>query len=108
MPASNKKMPTLPRPRSRARARKVSPTASAPAAPPDVYVLSDSTGGLARHMLAAFLTQFPPDAIAPHFHTFIRGEHRLGEILEAIRARPGAICHAMVSDAFKKRIAAFC
>src|SRR5215204_3870841 len=27
-----------------------------------VHVLSDSTGNLARHMMTAFLTQFPPDA----------------------------------------------
>src|SRR4051794_2884 len=71
--------------------------------PPDVYILSDSTGSLARHMLAAFMTQFPIDSIAPHFHTFIRGEKRLGEILEHIKARPGAICYAMVSDALKKQ-----
>jgi [pyruvate, water dikinase]-phosphate phosphotransferase / [pyruvate, water dikinase] kinase len=90
------------------RPRSAPPTRPGPAAPRDLYVLSDSTGGLARHMLAAFMTQFPTDAFAVHFHTFIRGEHRLGEILEIIRARPGAICHAMVSDAFKRTIAAFC
>src|SRR3954463_15364709 len=76
--------------------------------PPVVYILSDSTGNLARHMLAAFITQFPTDAIAPQFHTFIRGEHRLDEVLHKIQEKPGAVCHAMVSDPFKERIAAFC
>jgi regulator of PEP synthase PpsR (kinase-PPPase family) len=99
-------------PHSRARnVPRPAPGAAGPAAapvPPDVYILSDSTGSLARHMLAAFLTQFPPDSIAPHFHTFIRGERRLGEIMDMIKARPGAICHAMVSDSFKEQIDAYC
>jgi hypothetical protein len=73
-----------------------------------IYVLSDSTGNLARHMLAALLTQFPAGSIAPHFHTFLRTEHRLAGVLERIKARPGPICHAMVSEAFKSRVADFC
>jgi len=77
-------------------------------APAIVYILSDSTGNLARHMLAAFITQFPTDAIATQFHTFIRGEHALNEVLRKIHNKPGAICHAMVSDLFKEKIAAFC
>ncbi len=93
---------------SRPRQASGKSTAARRSTPPDIYVLSDSTGGLARHMLAAFMTQFPIDSIAPHFHTFIRGEKRLEEVLEKIKARPGAICHAMVSDVFKQKIAAFC
>jgi regulator of PEP synthase PpsR (kinase-PPPase family) len=77
-------------------------------ATPIIYVLSDSTGNLARHMLAAFITQFPDDSVATQFHTFIRGEHRLDEVLKRIEARPGAVAHAMVSDPFKKKIADFC
>lgn len=77
-------------------------------APPIVYILSDSTGNLARHMLAAFITQFPADAIAPQFHTFIRSEHRLDEVLRKIQDKPGAVCHAMVSEPFKEKIANFC
>lgn len=73
-----------------------------------VHVLSDSTGNLARHMLAAFVTQFPPDCLTTRFHTFIRGEDRLDEVLGLIKANPGAVCHAMVSDRFKQKIAAFC
>ena len=77
-------------------------------APPIVYILSDSTGNLARHMLAAFITQFPADSIAPQFHTFIRGEYRLDEVLRKIQDKPGAVGHAMVSEPFKEKIAAFC
>jgi regulator of PEP synthase PpsR (kinase-PPPase family) len=85
------------------------PAAAAKAVVPRViYVLSDSTGSLAKHMLAAFMTQFPPDAVETRFHTFIRGERRLGEILDAIARQPGAVCHAMISGAFKRKVAEFC
>ena len=81
---------------------------SKPVSNPVIYILSDSTGNLARHMLAAFITQFPAESIVTRFHTFIRGERRLDEVLELIRQQPGAVCHAMVSDPFKQKITAFC
>jgi len=73
-----------------------------------IYILSDSTGNLARHMLAAFITQFPAESIVMRFCTFIRGERRLDEVLSMIDQRPGAVCHAMVSDPFKRKITLFC
>jgi regulator of PEP synthase PpsR (kinase-PPPase family) len=76
--------------------------------PPVVYVLSDSTGNLARHVLAALSTQFPHASFATEFHTFIRSAQRLEQVLDLVRARPGPICHALVSADFKKRISAFC
>jgi regulator of PEP synthase PpsR (kinase-PPPase family) len=79
-----------------------------PPAPPMLYVLSDSTGNLARHMLAAFLTQFPAGSIITQFHTFIRNQRLLDEVLSGIGARPGAICHAMVAENLKEKIASFC
>ena len=59
-------------------------------------------------MLSAFITQFPDDTVTTRFHTFIRGEQRLDEVLRQIECAPAAICHAMVSEAFKRKIAAFC
>jgi regulator of PEP synthase PpsR (kinase-PPPase family) len=59
-------------------------------------------------MLAAFITQFPTDSITTRFHTFIRGGRRLDEVLALIAEHPGAVCHAMVSDPFKRKITAFC
>lgn len=59
-------------------------------------------------MLAAMLTQFPPGALDPQFHTFVRTAPRLASVLQHIKAAPGAVCHAMVSDALKRDIAAFC
>src|SRR4051812_27043441 len=74
---------------------------------PIVYVLSDSTGNLAKHMLAAFLTQFPADAIDVRFQTFIRSQAKLAAALAGIKAAPGIVCHAMVSREFKREVASF-
>lgn len=71
---------------------------------PVIHVLSDSTGNLARHMLAALVTQFPPASISTQFHAFISSTERLDQVLDSIKAQPGAICHAVVSGAFKQRI----
>jgi regulator of PEP synthase PpsR (kinase-PPPase family) len=73
-----------------------------------VYVLSDSTGNLARHLLAALATQFPPASFSAHFHTFLRDRQRLEHVLDLVRVRPGPICHAFVSADFKKRVSNFC
>jgi regulator of PEP synthase PpsR (kinase-PPPase family) len=73
-----------------------------------LYVLSDSTGNLARHTLAALLTQFPPDTVSLKFHTFLRTEHRLDEVLREIEADPGAVCHAVIAAPLKRKIVAFC
>jgi regulator of PEP synthase PpsR (kinase-PPPase family) len=82
--------------------------AVAPAKPPVIYVLSDSTGNLARHLLTALSTQFPPASFTTHFHPFLRDPQRIEHVLDLVRARPGPICHAFVSDDFKQRVAAFC
>src|SRR6476659_3535721 len=96
-------MPTPPQKQPR-KARVTTPPASAPV----VYAISDSTGNLARHMLTAFLTQFPPGALSVRFEAFVRSEARLEEVLEAALAARGVVCHAMVSPAFKARITGFC
>lgn len=80
----------------------------APLARPVIYAISDSTGNLARHMLTAFLTQFPPGALSVHFEAFVRSEGRLDQVLSAAQKARGVVCHAMVSPAFKARITAFC
>lgn len=92
---------TLPARRSAARLRPASATQA-------VYVVSDSTGNLARHMLTAFLTQFPPAALDVRFETFVRTQARLDEILDRARQKRAAICHAVVSDDFKGAISRFC
>jgi regulator of PEP synthase PpsR (kinase-PPPase family) len=96
-------------PRGGSRDAAQSPAGAAvPPTTPILYVLSDSTGNLARHTLTAILTQFPPESVCLKFHTFIRSEPRLDAVLQEIRAQPGAICHAVVSEPFKQKIVAFC
>ena len=75
--------------------------------PPTLHVLSDSTGNLARHTLAALLTQFPPNSVAPAFHTFIRTDERLDEVLDHVHRHPGPLCHGLVSENHKRKVADF-
>jgi regulator of PEP synthase PpsR (kinase-PPPase family) len=73
-----------------------------------VFILSDSTGNLARHVLTAVRTQFPRDSIVERYENFIRNDDRLTRILTEARDAKAAICHAIVSIDLKARIAAFC
>jgi [pyruvate, water dikinase]-phosphate phosphotransferase / [pyruvate, water dikinase] kinase len=82
--------------------------ASARRGPSVIHCLSDSTGNLARHMLTAFLTQFPPGSIELVTHNFLRPLDKLDAALDAVAGRPGVVFHAMVARAAKDRVAAFC
>jgi regulator of PEP synthase PpsR (kinase-PPPase family) len=73
-----------------------------------VYVLSDSTGNLARHMLGAFLTQFPPEAVVLRVEPFARTLPRLAQLLDRARLDDAAVCHAMVSQELKRFIEETC
>src|SRR5207253_1608703 len=55
------------------------------AGPRGIYVISDSTGNLPRHMLGAFMTQFPRQALNVRFESFVRTAARLQEILDLAR-----------------------
>ena len=96
--------------RPRARQGATAPAAPKPHAttPQVIYVLSDSTGNLARHMLAAALTQFAGGSVSAQYHTFLRTDARLCAVLEQVKACPGAVCHAMVSESAKVKVAEFC
>ena len=73
-----------------------------------VYVLSDSTGNLARHMLTAFLTQFPRDAFTLRFKNFIQTDAKVDAAFDEIRAAPGLVVHAVIADNLKARIDSHC
>jgi regulator of PEP synthase PpsR (kinase-PPPase family) len=84
---------------------------AAPAAAParrTLYVLSDSTGNLARHMLTAFLTQFPRDAFAVRFKSFVQTDANVNVAFDEIEAAPGMVLHAVVSADLKKAISLRC
>jgi [pyruvate, water dikinase]-phosphate phosphotransferase / [pyruvate, water dikinase] kinase len=83
------------------------PAARVPAKP-IVHILSDSTGNLARHMITAFITQFPPETFKIHVHNFIRTIDRLESTLSAVGAAGGIVFHAVVSKQFKQQIDAYC
>jgi regulator of PEP synthase PpsR (kinase-PPPase family) len=73
-----------------------------------LHVLSDATGNLAQHMLAALLTQFPPDLLQIHIWTFQRTPDQIDQTLSRIDARNDAVLHALVSAEAKARVNAFC
>jgi regulator of PEP synthase PpsR (kinase-PPPase family) len=73
-----------------------------------LYVFSDSTGNLARHMVTSFLTQFPAGSFEVVTRPFISEPARIDESLDALSTRPGIVFHAVVSPALKKQIAERC
>jgi len=84
------------------------PAPPRPQGKPIIHVISDSTGNLAHHILAALLTQFPPDAFEVKFWTFVRTAEQLGTTLEHILKQPGIVLHAVVSPQAKQQIAQIC
>jgi [pyruvate, water dikinase]-phosphate phosphotransferase / [pyruvate, water dikinase] kinase len=73
-----------------------------------IYVLSDSTGNLGRHMVMSFLTQFPPDSFHVHVKTYVGDPARLDEAFAAITGASSVVFHAVVSERLKRRIARRC
>jgi len=74
----------------------------------DLYILSDSTGNLAQHMLNAFLTQFPPGTFTLHGKVFLQTPAKIEEALADVAQRPGVVFHALIAREAKARVAAFC
>lgn len=75
-----------------------------PRVPIPLYVLSDSTGNLARHMVTGFLTQFPAGSFQVRIMPFVGEPHRWSESCRVITARPGIVFHAVISPQLKKKI----
>lgn len=76
--------------------------------PIPLHLLSDSTGNLASHMLSAFLTQFPRNAMAVRVRNFVNTLTKLDIALEQSANEGGVVFHALVRKEFKKRVADFC
>jgi [pyruvate, water dikinase]-phosphate phosphotransferase / [pyruvate, water dikinase] kinase len=70
-----------------------------------LYLLSDSTGNLARHMVTAFLTQFPKDAFTVRPRTFLESADRIEAVFREITAEPGIVFHAFVAPEAKALVA---
>ncbi len=73
-----------------------------------LYILSDSTGNLPRHMVTAFLTQFPANSFEVRIETFLQTLPRLEAVLQKIAADPGIIFHAVISPGLKDSITEYC
>lgn len=75
-----------------------------------LFVISDATGNLARHMVSTYLTQFPPGSVDVRFEPFVKDTRRLADVLNRVDGGPGraAVCHAVVSPELKQRIVDHC
>jgi regulator of PEP synthase PpsR (kinase-PPPase family) len=73
-----------------------------------IYILSDSTGNLARHMLSAFLTQFPRDTFTLVWRPFLRDSEEFERIMDEVVEHPGILFHAFVLPAAKATVEARC
>ena len=73
-----------------------------------LHLLCDSTGNLPRHMVAAFSTQFPAGSLITREWNFIRSQAQLDEVRDAVKADPGIVFHAFVSDSLKRETESFC
>jgi [pyruvate, water dikinase]-phosphate phosphotransferase / [pyruvate, water dikinase] kinase len=109
-------MPKRAAPKSRKRvatgeSRPVPAPVNAPPPPPQrrpIYILSDSTGNLGRHIVTAILTQFPPDAFRVETRGFLRTEQQLRDVMEQVKHQPGLVFHGLLDHAHKRLVADAC
>lgn len=71
-------------------------------------MLSDSTGNLPRHMLTAFLTQFPQGTFDVRARAFLDTPAKLKAAITAVEAAPGIVLHALVTPAMKRLVTDRC
>jgi [pyruvate, water dikinase]-phosphate phosphotransferase / [pyruvate, water dikinase] kinase len=90
--------------RPTARRQRLRQAASQPKHPRPLWVLSDSTGNLATHMLTACLTQFPQATFAIHVRSFLLDYDRIEKALEEARRAAAIVLHAVVSEPAKRLI----
>ena len=82
-------------------AKRSQPAKQSPARRP-IYILSDSTGNLGRHIVTAILTQFPADAFRVETRGFLRDERQFREVLDQIKSDPGLVFHGLLDQAHKE------
>jgi len=90
------------------RKRPKAPPAKAGATHTRIYVLSDSTGNLPRHMLTAFLTQFPPETFQLRLRSFLTEPLQIDAAMAEVAAEPGMVLHALVGEPAKEQVRARC
>ena len=84
------------------------PPQSASSGPRPIYVLSDSTGNLGRHILSALLTQFPHGSFRLETRSFIRSPQKIAQAFDQIARDPGVVFYGLLDDALKKLVTKRC
>jgi regulator of PEP synthase PpsR (kinase-PPPase family) len=69
-----------------------------------IYILSDSTGNLGRHIVTAILTQFPADAFRVETRGFLRHEAQFREVMDQVKVEPGLVFHGLLDRDHKKLV----
>lgn len=89
---------------------KKSPPAPAwpPGRPIPLYVISDSTGNLARHMATAFLTQFPPGTFELRLRPFVDTVAKLEAGFAGLTTKRAVVFHAVIDPAMKAGVERHC
>ncbi len=73
-----------------------------------LHLVSDSTGGLAQHTMAAVLTQFPDLDLKLEFHRFCSTPEKIREIIPLFKKRNALVLHALVDPNCKMLVAQGC
>src|SRR5687767_4639808 len=73
-----------------------------------IYLLSDSTGNLPRHMVTAFLTQFPGGTFDVRERPFLSTPAKVLAALNEVGRQPGIVLHALVSSVGKRVVEEDC
>src|SRR3954462_7643702 len=107
MAKSPGRRPLCPKPKSKPApaARKRSPRVAQRRA---LHVLSDAAGNLPRHMLIAFLTQFPPGTFEVLYKPFLRTVAEVEAALCTCDPATSIVMHALVSAAAKEAAERYC
>lgn len=73
-----------------------------------LHVLSDATGGLARHMITAIVSQFPSVQFQEVYHPFVTSVKRIEEVAKELRPRRQIVLHALVDPECKEAVRKMC
>jgi regulator of PEP synthase PpsR (kinase-PPPase family) len=68
-----------------------------------IHVVTDGTGGLPRHILAALLSQFPNLESPPRYHVFCDSREKVDQALRKVRNH-SIVLHALVNPAAKQHV----
>ncbi len=74
----------------------------------NLHIISDSTGGLAGHMINAILTQFPHVRLHQNYYPFTDSQKKVDQVLRKIKHRKDMVFYALVDPDCKETVAQLC